>query len=81
MNFAEKHHVDIDIVLHILQAVAQQIKAPQKRGDLGMVSPPRRHLPSERYDMLILMLLWAQRRRDILKRSLSASQGPKECMS
>jgi hypothetical protein len=37
---------------------------------MGMVSPLRRHLQSERLVMLILMLLWAQRRRALLTRSL-----------
>jgi hypothetical protein len=29
-ELAEKHHVDTNIVLHVLQAVVEQIKAPKK---------------------------------------------------
>ncbi len=29
-ELAEKHHVDTNIVLHVLQVVAEQIKAPKK---------------------------------------------------
>jgi hypothetical protein len=43
----EKHHVGTDFVLHVLQAHAEQIKAPKKSG-LGMVSPLRRHIQRER---------------------------------
>ena len=40
-ELAEKHHIDTDIILHVLQAVAEQIKAP-KKGWFGYGKPVER---------------------------------------
>ena len=43
-ELAKEHHVDTDIVLHVLQSVAEQIKAP-KKGWIGYGKPAEKAPP------------------------------------